>query len=259
MTFTSRSFRYPALAAVLALAWTAVAAAPAWAQDNEEAQPDAQEAGPEAGPGNAAASGDDAEEPASSIPGWFRFDVDSLGPQFWFGAEHELGGLAIASGIYIDDFFAELDLGVALTFGKLTLTPMAGIGVNFETYEFATLIAPQLFTTYISGPIYFDSWIQVFLSSPFDDAGRDSFYFRAFVVYELTEGFAVGPQVETSVFLNESADGADDGGLSSLPIGAQVSVGYGKNRTLGLFLGYDTQYEGDGDSITGRFTFIQTW
>jgi hypothetical protein len=71
--------------------------------------------------------------------GGFRFDVDSLGPQFWFGATHEVGGLALASDIYVDDFFAELDLGVALTFGNLTLTPMAGIGFNFQTYELASL------------------------------------------------------------------------------------------------------------------------
>ena len=263
MRTTSRSRRCSSLAAALALAWIAAAAAPAWAQDGDEAQPHAQEAaqetGPEAGPGDTAAAGDVAEEPAGSITGWFRFDVDTLGPQFWFGASHELGGLEIASGIYINDYFAELDLGVSLTFGDLTVTPMAGIGVNFDTYELATLIAPQLFTTYVNGPIYFDAWIQVFLSSPFDDAGRDSFYVRAFVVYELTEGFAVGPQVETSVFLRESAGGADDAGLSSLPIGAQLSVDYGADRTLGLFLGYDTWYEGDGDGITGRFTFIQTW
>jgi hypothetical protein len=254
-----RSFLHSSLVAPLALAWAAAAPAPAWAQD-QAAEPDAQETSAEPSQGEPAApAGDAAEEPSSPISGWFRFDVDGLGPQFWFGATHKVGGLAIASDIYVDDAFAELDLGVTLTFGNLSLTPMAGIGVNFQTYELATLIAPQLFTTYIQGPIYVDSWIQVFFNSPFDDAGRDFVYFRAFVVYKLTDYFGIGPQVETSIFLDESAEGAGDGGLAALPLGAQLNVGYGENRTLGLFLGYDTQYEGDGDGITGRFTFIQTW
>jgi hypothetical protein len=38
-----------------------------------------------------------------------------------------------------------------------------------------------------------------------------------------------------------------------------VSVGYGGTSTLGMFLGYDTQYQGDGAGITGRFTFVRTW
>lgn len=259
MRQVGRSFLHSPFIAALALAWAAAEPAPVWAQDVESAS-DAQESSGEGSAGEPAApAGDAVEESSSPISGWFRFDVDSLGPQFWFGATHEIGGLAIASDIYVDDAFAELDLGVALTFGNLSLTPMAGFGVNFQTYQLTTLIAPQLFTTYIQGPIYVDSWIQFFINSPFDDAGRDVFYFRAFVVYKLTEYFGIGPQVETSIFLDESVEGAGDGGLAALPIGAQFNVGYGENRTLGLFLGYDTRYEGEGDGIAGRFTFVQTW
>lgn len=257
MKASSRSSLYTSLAAVLALSWAAAEPVPAWAQDDEEEEAGEQETGGEGSQTAPAAPA--AEEPASPIPGWFRFDVDTLGPQFWFGATHKLGGLAIASDIYVDDFLAELDLGVALTFGNLVLTPMVGITFDFQNYKLANIAAPQLFTTYIKDKLYFDSWIQGFFYSPFDDAGRDYLYFRAFLVYKLTQNFGVGPQVEATFFLNESADGAGDDGLTSLPLGAQFNVGYGKNSTLGLFLGYDTQYEGDGDSITGRFTFIQTW
>jgi hypothetical protein len=248
-----RSFVHTSLAAVLTLA--AAAPAPAWAQDDEE--PEAPATSGEDSQGAPAAPA--AEEPASTIPGWFRFDVDTLGPQFWFGATHKIGGLSLASDIYVDDFLAELDLGVALTFGSLSLTPMVGITFDFQNYKLANIAAPQLFITYIQDKLYFDSWIQGFFYSPFDDAGRDYLYFRAFLVYKLFESFGIGPQVEATFFLNESADGAGDDGLSALPVGAQFQVGYGKNSTLGLFLGYDTQYEGEGDSITGRFTFIQTW
>jgi len=232
-----RSFVCTSLVAGLTLAWAAAGPAPSWAQSPTTA----------------------VEEPASPITGWFRLDVDSLGTQLWFGATHQLGGVALASDIYVTGTFAELDLGVTLTFGKLSLTPMAGIGFDFAAYDVASLIAPQLFTTYIQGPIYFDSWIQSFFNSPFVDGARDLVYFRAFVVYELTEHLGVGPQVEASLYLNESADGAGDDGLGSLPVGAQINVGYGANSTLGIFLGYDTQYEGDGAGITGRFTFLRTW
>lgn len=257
MRESSRSLLYISLAAVLALAWAAAEPVPAWAQDGEEEEAGAQETGGEGS--QTAPAGDAAEEPSSTIPGWFRFDLDSFGPQVWFGATHKLGSLAIASDVYLYDTFAELDLGVALTFGNLTLTPMVGVEFDFATYDVSSLIAPQLFTTFIQGQWYFDSWIQVFFDSPFVDDAQALFYFRAFLVYKLTENFGIGPQVETSFLINESADGAGDDGLSSLPLGAQLNVGYGKNSTLGIFLGYDTQYEGENTGITGRFTFIQTW
>lgn len=245
MRDSDRSFVCASLAAGLALVWAAAGHAPAWAQSPAEA-----------GDGKSEPA---AAEPSSPITGWFRLDLDSLGPQLWFGATHKLGGVAVASDIYVTGTFAELDLGVTLTFGNLSLTPMAGIGFDFATYDVASIIAPQLFTTYIQGPIYFDSWIQVFFTSPFVDGARDLVYVRAFVVYKLTELFAIGPQVETSFYLNETMDGAGDDGLGALPVGAQVNVGYGGNSTLGIFLGYETQYEGDGAGITGRFTFVRTW
>ncbi len=257
MKASSRSFLYTSLAAVLALTWAAAEPVPAWAQDDEEEEAGEQETGGEGGQTAPAAPA--AEEPSSPIPGWFRFDLDAFGPQFWFGATHKVGSIALASDVYLYGTFAELDLGVALTFGNLVLTPMVGVEFDFATYDVSSLIAPQLFTTYIKDKWYFDSWIQVFFDSPFVDDTQDLFYFRAFLVYKLFENFGVGPQVEASFLINESVDGAGDDGLSSLPIGAQFNVGYGKNSTLGIFLGYDTQYEGENAGIAGRFTFIQTW
>lgn len=249
MTDIDHSLACVSLAAGLALAWAAAGHARSWAEEPTKAAD-----------GGAPALGDDAADaPASPVTGWFRLDVDSLGTQFWFGAAHEIGGVTIASDIYVTGTFAELDLGATLTFGDLSLTPMAGIGFDFAAYDVASLIAPQLFTTWKRGPVYFDSWMQVFFNSPFVDGARDLAYVRAFVVYQLAEIFAVGPQVEASFYLNESVEGAGDDGLGALPAGAQASVGYGKNNTLGVFLGYDTQYQGDGAGITGRFTFVRTW
>ncbi len=48
-------------------------------------------------------------------------------------------------------------------------------------------------------------------------------------------------------------------GFRSLPVGGRVNLAYGKNNTLGLFLGYETKAPDGVDGIGGRFTFIRTW
>ena len=130
---------YTSLVASVTLVCAAAGHAPCWAQEPAE-----EDGGKSELP---VASGDAAEEPSRPITGWFRLDVDSLGTQFWFGATHQIGGLTIASDIYVTGTFAEFDLGATLTFGRLSLTPMAGIGFDFATYDVASVIAPQLFTT----------------------------------------------------------------------------------------------------------------
>ncbi|MEM9491454.1 MAG: hypothetical protein AAGC55_20075 [Myxococcota bacterium] len=155
--------------------------------------------------------------------------------------------------------FAELDVGVALSFGDLALTPMVGIGFDFGTQDVATLIAPQLFTIYSSGAIYFESWIQGFFNSPFADDVQDTLYTRNFVLYQLNDTLSIGPQVELTLGLNETVDGAGDDGLVSLPLGARANIAYGANNTLGLFVGIDTEAPDGSDGVTGRFTFVRTW
>lgn len=201
-------------------------------------------------------------EESDEVSGWFRVDTDGLNTQFWFGATHAVGGIDIASDIYVEGAFAELDVGVALSFGDIALTPMIGIGFDFSSQDAASLIAPQLFTIFDKGAIYIESWIQVFINSPFADDGENSFYTRNFVLYKVSDQLSVGPQVELSYRFNEGMDSDGvmfESALTSLPIGARANVGYGKSNTLGIFLGYDTEKADGTDGVAGRFTFVRTW
>lgn len=202
-----------------------------------------------------------AMEEESGISGWFRTDTDSLGTQIWVGASHPIGSISIDSDIYVVDTFGEFDLGLGIPVVdsdslSLSLLPMVGIGFDYATANGpTTLIAPQLFTYLSAGSIYFESWIQMFLNSPFDEEGADSFYTRDFVLYSINDTIAIGPQVEATIDLG------DDGGLGSLIVGGRINLGYGENNTLGLFVGVETQLEDDSEDtgLTGRMTFVRSW
>lgn len=193
---------------------------------------------------------------------WFRVDTDSLGTQFWFGATHDLGGFALATDIYVVGSFAELDIGHPFSLGDLSLLPMVGIGFDFFTTDVAGLIAPQLFTIYNSGPVYFESWIQWFVNSVLSDGAQDSLYTRNFLLYKVTDNLHIGPQLEVSYRTNYGI--GDDGqmlgpGITSLPVGGRININYGPGITLGLFLGYETKKQDDVDGVAGRFTVIKSW
>ncbi len=54
--------------------------------------------------------------------------------------------------------------------------------------------------------------------------------------------------------------------MISMPVGGQLSVGYGKDNRLSLFLGYETQEQMDAagvpvdsDRLAGRVTFVRLW
>ena len=238
------------LSVSLALGVAVVAGAPS-ASAEEEA--------PKTGEVTEAAPAEGAEE-ESSTSGWFRVDTDSLQTQFWLGATHDFGGLAIASDIYVVGSFAEFDIGPSFSFGNLALTPMVGVGFDFESSNLSAIIAPQLFTIYDIEKLYFESWVQVFLLSPVEDGAGDDFYTRNFVLYKASDELSVGPQIEATYRLNsEDGDEGFESGLSSLPIGGRVNLGYGANNTLGIFLGYDTKGDESTDQIAGRFTFVRSW
>lgn len=202
-----------------------------------------------------------AAEEESSISGWFRTDTDSLGTQIWVGASHPVGSISIDSDIYVVDTFGEFDLGLGIPVVdsdslSLSLLPMVGIGFDYATANGpTTLIAPQLFTYLTAGSIYFESWIQMFLNSPFDEEGADSLYTRDFILYSINDTVAIGPQVEATIDLG------DDGGLGSLIVGGRINLGYGENNTLGLFVGIETQLDEDSEDtgLTGRMTFVRSW
>lgn len=202
------------------------------------------------------------EETAEAASGWFRIDTDSLGTQFWVGASHSpsfLGDLSLDTDIYVVDTFGELDIGLGIPVAdsdslSLSFLPMVGIGFDYATPDGpTTLIAPQLFTYLTAGSIYFESWIQVFLNSMFDEEAGDSLYTRDFILLSLNDTLAVGPQLETTIDLG------DDGGMSSLVIGGRVNIAYGENNTLGVFVGYETEKGEDETGLTGRMTFVRSW
>lgn len=198
----------------------------------------------------------------SSTSGWFRTDTDGLGTQIWFGASHSpsfLGSLSLDTDIYVVDTFGELDIGLGIPVVdsdalSLSLLPMVGIGFDYAAADGpSSLIAPQLFTYLTAGSIYFESWIQGFFNSMFDEEAGDSFYTRNFVLYSLNDTLSVGPQVEVTL------DVGDDGGLGSMVVGGRANVGYGANNTLGVFVGFETQKGDEETGITGRMTFVRTW
>lgn len=201
-------------------------------------------------------------EEESGTSGWFRTDTDGLGTQIWFGASHSpsfLGSLSLDTDIYVVDTFGELDIGLGIPVVdsdalSLSFLPMVGIGFDYAAANGpSSLIAPQLFTYLTSGAIYFESWIQGFFNSMFDEEAGDSFYTRNFVLLSLNDTLSVGPQVEVTLDLG------DDGGLGSMVVGGRANVGYGENNTLGIFVGFETQKEDEETGITGRMTFVRTW
>lgn len=224
--------------------------------------------------GSAAATADApaAEEEAGDPPAWFRMDHDSLNLQLWFGATHSLGGLDIATDIYVDSAdFAEFDIGPAFTLGDVILTPMLGVAFNWRQKRMSTLVVPQLYTIFSSGDLYLENWIQTFIRSPLLEDDADDLYTRLFVTYKVGPHVAIGPQVEATFAINDNfvpaAGGVDasgrESGLLSLPIGGVINMNYGAGNTLGLFLGYETQEDAQLTStnraLAGRFTFIKTW
>lgn len=202
-----------------------------------------------------------AAEEESDVPGWFRMDADALGLQFWAGATHSLGGVDIATDIYVVGSNGEFDIGPALSFGDLTLTPMVGVNFDFAGQRVNPLIAPQLFTIYAGDPIYFESWIQFFFADGvFHNQGEANLaYTRNFLLFKLGRDVSVGPEIEATIGLNEAAK-PNDKALLSMPVGPAVSLAYGKGSTLLLFLGYETVEEAQAeDKITGRFTWVYTF
>ena len=206
-------------------------------------------------------AGEEPAEEESSVSGWFRTDTDSLGTQIWVGASHSpsfLGSLSLDTDIYVVDTFGELDIGIGIPVVdseslSLSFLPMVGIGFDYAAPNGpSSLIAPQLFTYLTAGSIYFESWIQGFFNSMFDEEAGDSFYTRNFVLLSLNDTLSIGPQVEVTLDLTE-------GGLGSLAPGLRANVGYGENNTLGVFVGFETQKEDDDTGITGRMTFVRTW
>jgi opacity protein-like surface antigen len=232
-----------ALATALAAAMAgAIAPAAAWAQDLEASG--TLEPAPASDTGSSVVSG-----------GYMRFDADAAGLQIWGGATHTLGGLQLASDIILYGTSAEFDVGPSFSFGAVSINPMVGVILDFTALQMTSL--PVQFYTYFDGPVYVESWVILGLTSPFVDLSQDALYTRNFLLFPVTDWLKVGPHFELTYNLNETVEGAGDDGLSSLPVGLALSTDYGKDSTVLVFLGYETQ--ADENHLTGRFTYIHNW
>lgn len=258
-------------------------------------EPVAEAAAPEAAPAEVAPAEEAPAEEDAGVPSWMRIDSDALKLQFWAGATHDVGGVGIATDIYVDSaYWGEFDIGVEIPAGEgVLLIPMVGIAADWGQKKFTSLVAPQLFGYFTFDPIYIELWSQVFINSIFADKGftddgaggfveiketvPNTWYNRLYLTYAATENFRIGPQVELTVPLNDAAKLQDEDGedkpLSSLQVGGHIDLGYGEGNTLGLFLGYETVKEArnrypeideDGEEageidhgIVGRLTFVR--
>jgi len=220
------------------------------------------------------AAGSDAAPPSPAAvedptTGYFRFDMDKFGTQLWAGAYRKVGSLTFASDVYILDKLAELDLGLTFGFGKLSLTGFAGVTFDFGNANFYNLVVPQLISAYSEDAFYAESWLQLFLGSPFADAGQNYFYTRDFVVFKVADELKLGGYVELTYQINDLSGVTvgpmtmgEKSGVLSLPVGVAASIGYGKDNTLLLFLGYETNRKtapDSSDKIAGRFSYIHSW
>jgi hypothetical protein len=188
--------------------------------------------------------------------GWFRFDSDGNGLQLWASIMHPVGPIAIASDIYVTSGnFGEFDTGPFFTIGPLSFTPMIGAGFDWGQKRMVNII-PQLNTFLDTGPVYFESLVQVFLNSPLTRGSNNDFYTRDFILYKLSPVIAIGPQVEESVALNNERNA-----LISFPIGGHTNLQCGSADRLELFLGYETKKSARIESrgLVGRFTYVHSW
>ena len=193
----------------------------------------------------------------SRIPGWFRVDTDSLGTHFLIGATHSVGGLSLESNIFIDDTIGEFDLGVSIPAVKgdslsVTLLPMLGLGFDYAAPDGPLAVYPHLFVFMPAGNLFFKSWTIGTLYSMFDQDKSNEVYTRNYLTYSLNKTLAVGPQVEAVIV-------GSDVGLVSFVLGPRINIGYGKNNTLGVLVGYDTKKADDQTGLTGRLSFTRRW
>ena len=203
-----------------------------------------------------------AEKPG--VSGWFQIDIDSLGTYFLVGASHPIGGVSIASNIYINDtnqkkYLGEFDLGVTFPViasddMSLALQPMVGIGFDYTGADGPYALYPQIFAFFNAPNIYFFHWTIGTVSTVFDDTTFNELYNRTFLTYSLNDTIAIGPQFE-SVFV--FADNLDK--PLKLNFGGRINIGYGKANILGLYVGYETKKEEDETGLMGRMNFTRFW
>lgn len=226
---------------------------------------------------------------------WMRIDSDFLGLQLWAGATHMLSdSIGIATDIYLNaplfgatldatgnltasaSTLGEFDIGPAIVAGKFTITPMLGGQWDLWNHRMNSFV-PQLYVTGGGGdPIYMELWVQNYENEVFNKkGGTNNLYFRYFIDFALGKYLAVGPEAELLLGLNDqgkqpglyapdlghkSASTGKANTLVALPVGANFNfTNYGKNNTLMLFAGYETQRTETKNHLAGRLTFIHNF
>ncbi len=212
---------------------------------------------------------------------WLTLDADRVGAQAMAGTTLTLGELDLAANVVVTQAYtgvvdplqnaafhgeigdeyraptARLELGPALSAGGFFFLPKLGIGFDFERERIAPLV-PQLITIIQGGPVYIESWLQVYLYDLFDDGSQDSFYTRDAILVGLNNHWALGPQVELTVALQNATGQA----VRSLPLGLRVNCSPAEPIALGLFAGYEFEKvarNSEHDFITGRITATLLW
>lgn len=201
------------------------------------------------------------DEASAFVSGFFRFDYDAYGLQLWAGATHRIGSLQLFTDVYVTDSFGEVDLGPQVQLGDFTVIATVGAIYDFSTESVIGVVTPLVTTTYDGPAMYFESWLQMTFGSVFTDGAEDLFHSRNFLLYKVNPTLWLGPQAEVNVGVTQAEE------VTSLPVGGQVSLGYGKDSRLSLFLGYDTVEQMDpttgapmdSDRLAGRFTFVKLW
>ena len=216
---------------------------------------DAHESGEEMAP---EAKAEMAEE-KPGVSGWFQVDVDSLGTYFLIGASHPIGGVSIASNIYVNDHLGEFDLGVSFPAVKsdsvsLDLVPMLGVGFDYTGADGPDALFPQFFAFLNAPDIFFFHWTIGTLSTVFDDESVNELYTRNYLTYSINDTISIGPQAE-AVFV--FADDLDK--PLKLNFGGRINIGYGTANTLGIYVGYETKKEEGETGLTGRMNFTRFW
>ena len=134
-----------------------------------------------------------------------------------------------------------------------------GFAIDFAPQHAASLI-PQLYTIVNGGPVYFESWIQVFFQDMFNEGTLDYLHTRDFLLYNASDVVGIGAEIDINLALKNKETLTADKTVFYLPIGPHLKLAYGAGSTLELFVGYDVAAKDQGkDKLAGRFTFVQTF
>lgn len=188
---------------------------------------------------------------------WLRFDADRVGFQGYIGGTTPVGPLLLASNLVVTQTYSgavdpmrpvapadaydrapvvRAELGPAFSSGGFFFLPKLGLGYDFERPGLGPFV-PQLMTIIQGGPLYVESWVQFFLYDLFDDGAQDSFYTRDMILVALSNSWALGPQAELTLAIQNGAGKT----LRSLPVGVAINFAPVEAATFGVFLGYETQ------------------